>query len=180
MSEEKSSAESTNTPANVYIPGASLSEPLPIGIGGWLLLVGLGLIIGPIRLLFSYKDIYSGISEPGLWDSVTNPTSELYLAGFFEYFVTSTAINVLMLGASIALLVLFLKESRLFPRWYIAVSIAGLVIGVADAYFASVVVPSQPMVNVETMREIVRSLISVLVWCPYMLMSLRVKNTFIK
>ncbi|MDB6096799.1 MAG: hypothetical protein JWM09_1077, partial [Francisellaceae bacterium] len=46
------------------------------GISGWLILVGIGIIIGPIRLLAQLIVAYSPIISTEFWATITNPETE--------------------------------------------------------------------------------------------------------
>ena len=48
------------------------------GLGGWLILVGLGVVLTPIRILATYIPIYKPIFEDGTWEALTTVGSEAY------------------------------------------------------------------------------------------------------
>ncbi len=50
----------------------------PAGLGGWLILVGIGVVLSPIRLLISSAITYFPIFSDGTWQAVTTVGSEFY------------------------------------------------------------------------------------------------------
>jgi hypothetical protein len=58
------------------------------------------------------------------------------------------------------------------------VAISSLLFIIADAWLGSLVLPDEPTFDPDTAREVGRSLVVVLMWVPYLLVSKRVKNTF--
>ena len=48
------------------------------GLGGWLALVGLGLIASPIYMLADLGPFFSETFSPESWQSLTDPGSEIY------------------------------------------------------------------------------------------------------
>ena len=54
-----------------------------------------------------------------------------------------------------------------------------LIFIVLDAWAIKAALPNEPVFDADTTKELVRTLIGVLIWGPYMLVSKRVKATFI-
>lgn len=149
------------------------------GIGGWLILVAIGIIVTPIRLFVLIISTYSEIFSTGTWDLVTTPGSAAYNALWGPIIIGEMLINSGMLIAWLYMAYLFFAKKSLFPKWYIAVAVSGLVFIVIDAFAVKLVLPDEPVFDSDTLKELARSLIMVLVWVPYMLVSKRVKATFI-
>jgi len=63
---------------------------------------------------------------------------------------------------------------------YIVVAIANLIFMIGDAWLGSLVLRNEPMLDSDTAREVGQALVRVVIWAPYMLVSKRVKNTFIE
>ncbi len=73
-----------------------MSEPLNElkGLGGWLVFVGIVLVISTYRLLFTALPIYPPIFTSGMWKTLTNPESELYYAFLAPLLIGEAVINL--------------------------------------------------------------------------------------
>ncbi len=150
------------------------------GLGGWLILVGIGLVLAPIRILVTVVPVYAPILEEGVWSALTTPGSVAYHPLWEPLLITEIAYNSLMVAASLYLIYLFFSKHYLFPRVYIGISLLALVFIPLDAWLVTKVLPDEPMFNSETTKEFVRVFIASLIWIPYMFVSERVKLTFIE
>ncbi|MEP2718777.1 DUF2569 domain-containing protein [Pseudophaeobacter sp.] len=152
--------------------------PEPQKFGGWLILVGIGVVVTPFSFLISLVPLYRTLFQEGAWQLLASPSSDFYNPLLSSILVGEMVINACLLLASVMILVKFFAKSRLFPKLYIAMAILTLCFIVADAAAVKMVVPEEPMFDEQTVKELVRSLVVVLIWCPYMLISERVKATF--
>ena len=150
------------------------------GLSGWLILVGIGVIFSPIRLLFTSIPIYKQIFEDGTWEALTTVGSEVYNSLWAPLFLGEITYNSIMVAASIYLIYLFFSKHYLFPKLYIAIVALSIVFFPLDAWLATKVLPSEPMFDPETTKEFMQSLVAGIIWIPYMLISKRVKATFVE
>lgn len=150
------------------------------GLGGWLILVGIGVVISPIRLLVTFIPSYKPIFEDGTWEALTTVSSEVYDPLWGPLLIGEIAYNSIMVAASAYLIYLFFSKHYLFPKIYIAIVTVSLVFIPLDAWLVTKVLPTEPMFDPETTKEFVRVLIVGIIWVPYMLISKRVKATFVE
>lgn len=150
------------------------------GLGGWLILVGIGLFVAPIRLLIFVVQTYPPIFRDGSWELLTTPGIESYHKLWAPLLVGEIIVNLILISAGVVLIVLFFRRSRRFPSLYIAVMVASLIFIIVDAWMLTLILPNEPMFNSESAREAFRSAGALLVWGPYMSVSKRVKNTFVQ
>jgi len=75
---------------------------------------------------------------------------------------------------------LFFKHKKAFVSWYLAILFGGLAFIALDAYAVSLIVPDVDVFDDEMKTMIFRGLIQAVIWGPYMLLSKRVKATFVK
>jgi hypothetical protein len=89
-------------------------------------------------------------------------------------------INFIFIVMSIYLLFLFFRKSARFPKLYVMFLLSNLAFLLADAFAVTIVLPSQPIMDPDTAREFGRSVVSASIWVPYLFLSKRVKNTFVR
>lgn len=151
----------------------------PEGLGGWLILVGIGIVVGPFRMAYIMLETYRELFVNGTWGILTTQGSGFYYPELAALIVVELVVNLAILAASLYVAYLFFTKRRTLPGWYIGVAVFSLVFVLVDAIAVSLMLPDMPLMDAETTREMGRSLIQVCVWVPYMLVSKRVRNTFV-
>ena len=164
LEDGKGPAESNGT--GLAVPMFATGNDLE-GIGGWLILVAVGLGIGPLvslsgvirDLLMLYGAKYQNVlaARPGI-------------AGLVLY---EAVTNSIFLVALVALNILFYKKKRSFPSLMITFLASQLAFVLIDHLAARALQPSTGLAGV------FRSLAGAVIWIPYYLRSERVKATFI-
>jgi Protein of unknown function (DUF2569) len=101
------------------------TDPKLTGIGGWLILVALGQIFGPIRLLVSIAQYYSTLDS--------NIIGKLPVT-----FAGEAVINFFVLVLSIYTTVLFFRKSKRFPRFFVYEILAAIFLVPLDAMWIAV------------------------------------------
>lgn len=149
------------------------------GIGGWLFLVILGLVVSSVRISLMLVQDHAPIFSDGTWQAITSPSSESYHALWAPLITFEIAGNVLVVLLALATLCLMFMKSKYTPAMAITWLLTGLVFVAADAIFAQQIplIANQPT-DPETVKEIVRSVVGAALWVPYFLVSKRVKATF--
>ena len=151
----------------------------PQGIGGWLIFIAIGVVIGPISIAATILPTIFDLAALDNWNLLTNPNSKSYFPYFAEIVIGEMVANSILFIASLALAVLFFRKHRWFVPAYITYVVASFVILLADIYILAVLVPDLPVWDEESVRGIFRSVFTLCVWVPYLLLSRRVKNTFV-
>lgn len=124
--------------------------------------------------------LYTEIFNEGYWEVLTTPGSLAYDPLWSPILISEIAVNTGLIIALLYMIFLFFSKKRLFPKYYIGILLFTLVFMVADMLALKVVLPNEPMFDPETTKEFIRSIIGALIWIPYMLVSKRVKATFIQ
>lgn len=142
----------------------------PEGIGGWLVVVALALIVSPFIQLDALGEqvvAYNTLIIPSGRVSLTLSTlifTETFVTGVF---LTWACINIY----------LFLKKKSAFKNAFAGFLCINWLFVVADLVAAELVV-DLPVTSDELM-DVTRRFIGVLIWVTYIYRSKRVKNTFI-
>ena len=142
------------------------------GLGGWLILVGLGLVISPLVIL--------GTTVSDNVPLLTNSDSRAFLEshpaleGLIVFEVVTNVIFVVILGA---LNILFFTRKRSFPTYMILYLAFQVILLSGDALAVRAVMPS--VHTPASYSAITRSFLGAAMWIPYLLLSRRVKATFV-
>lgn len=165
------------------------SDPVN-GLGGWLIFVGLGLLsgIGGIATLLArvatvMANYFSGTSEDELFNPLISLESLASNDAIAWIIVIESAIYILLLLSFIPLLYQFLTKKPSFPKNFIAFNVI-IVLFFSLKPLTIDLVPlhilSEEMHNQTTMVENFTQLALSLILIAYMLVSKRVKATFVK
>ena len=151
------------------------AAPGPVGIGGWLILPLLGLLATPVIQIFNLTSSGETLQVAGALGGVRQ-----------ALIIAEIVCNVgIFLILPLVCLVLLSQKKRTFPRIYVVYSIVSALFYFLDLYlgyamFAEVYQSGQAeFFDRDTIRGIVGSIAGLVIWTPYMLNSVRVKNTFV-
>ncbi|WP_278369711.1 DUF2569 domain-containing protein [Pseudoalteromonas lipolytica] len=151
-----------------------------VGIKGWLILVAIGVVISPLRVFYESINIFKPIFTTDMWQRLTSQFGDMYHPLWEPLLIIEILFNVTLFFASLYLIVLFFKHKKAFVSWYLAILLGGLAFIVLDAFVVSLLVPSVTILDSEMKTMLIRGVIQALIWGPYMLLSQRVKATFVK
>jgi len=141
------------------------SIPKSVGIAGWLIIPGLGLVLAPIKSLVMF---IIGIKM------IQNFTPELL--GDLRLWI-SGLIDITLIISTIVIAVLFFKKLRIAIKAIIGLLVATIVATVIQAFLNMSMFGE---VDSDLFKPILQTLIFSSIWIPYFLKSKRVENTFVK
>ena len=124
--------------------------------------------------------LYLPMFSDGTFGLLTNPDSEYYTPYLGTYIVAEIFFNAAIILVSIYLIYLFFTKHYLFPKLYILVLAGSAIFIFIDAWVGTFFFPDEPMMDEDIAREFGRVLIGAFIWIPYMLVSKRVKLTFVE
>jgi hypothetical protein len=150
------------------------------GLGGWLVLVAIGLFVTPIKIGVLLMGTLVPALQGDTWASLTTPGGEAYHPFWGPLLIMEFAGNAIFLFGALGLLVLFFTKSRHFPLAIIVFFLANLVFVPADFFLADLIPAVAKQADSSSLRELVRTTVSCLIWVPYFLVSKRVKATFVE
>lgn len=149
------------------------------GLRGWLVLIVIGLVISISRTAYSLLAVQYPLFADGTFTLLSTPGTTQYNPLWAPILVSEALMNVLFVATYAYLIYLFITEHYLFPKVYIATVIASAVFIPLDAWVCSLVFVDEPIFDANTTKELARTLIALFIWVPYMLVSRRVKATFV-
>lgn len=164
---------------------STTSAPEPSGIGGWLLLPFLGLVLTAIFAVWTLKQDVLPAFGSEVWSELTTPGSEIYHALWAPYLALALIANLALLFGSITLLVMGMRKHRWFPKlmivFYLAVVVCALIDVLGAESFLKEILPVADFrdFRFEAYRDLVRAIGIAALWGTYFRVSERVKNTFV-
>lgn len=165
----------------------AVSEVSPKGLGGWLILVGFGLIVGLVyRAFLILQNVH--LSANGIVRSMSDSYSAAYVPGFADILHFELIAHIAILAFNILLAILFVRESRKFPRCFMAFLCAIVIYAAVDHFmFAHAVAGSSQQMQQrfqhileDGLRRIISSAVGAAIWVAYMAKSKRVKASFVR
>ncbi len=149
-------------------------------IGGWLVLVAIGITITPIRTILELYREFDNFFSTATWMYIIKDHSN-----FTELFnslliIIEIIYNSAFLVFSILIVVLFYSRRTILPRLFIIFYIVTFIFILTDTILALNLNESMysEVEKMQSYQEIGRSFISMEIWVPYFLVSKRVKSTF--
>lgn len=146
-------------------------------IGGWLVLVAIGLIATPFRLLFGI--LSERYFDTAVWDNILDASSGIYSPELAGILVMELIVNTAYLVFSVLLIFMFLKRRSSVPRLmtiYYGASLAFIVLDYAMISMLGLEAGS----GADSAKEIWRAFVAAAIWVPYFNLSHRVKATFVE
>lgn len=147
------------------------------GLGGWLFLVGFGVVVRvPASIMSAYSSLRDVNTET--WIALTREGSTSYHALWEPVLILDAAIISAMVPFHVLLLVLFFQRRTSFPSLQAVLFVFSAVYGGAVAYVYSQIPSIRPEDVQEAAKDLSRAIFAVVIWVPYLFVSKRVQNTF--
>jgi hypothetical protein len=149
-------------------------------IGGWLVLLAIGLVLNPIRLLVIMGRDFLPLFLSGGWSVLTTPGTTAYHPLWAPVLMFEIGGNTALLGFSVLVAVFFFQKRKLLPRLMIAFLLVNFLLVAADYFVADLLPSVASQKDPEATMELARALIAGVIWVPYFVVSKRVKRTFVR
>jgi len=164
-----------------YSPGSRHYHVPGMALGGWLILLAIGVGFQPLALFVQFVSTelppYVSLSH---WDAFES-RGILVSTLFHALLVFEMCFNVAMMGYAVLVAVLFFKRRDSFPMLYIyflGINLAGMILDACAGYALAGNAVDDGEFN-ETVTTIGRAMFSAAVWIPYLIKSSRVQRTFV-
>ena len=144
-------------------------------ISGWLALLGIGVTIGPVVIIIGIFQLET--FQNAVWTnlSIAYPNKNLSLMQLL--IILEVVGNVFLLVLTCLMPFLFFRRRDLFPRTMIFMLAFNVLFILLD-YMATDAIFDTHMLR-ENAKEFVRPMVAAIIWIPYLMVSERVKHTFI-
>ncbi len=154
-----------NNMAQPAEPGLQLANPELSGIGGWLILPAIGLILSPIMYI-----VFIVLTLTGLENAAEQ--------GYGGYIGLCVTVQCCLLVFIVVVAFYFFGKQKAAPRLMIILMITNLVLSVILllAAFGT----GEGMFIAGGVKDLAKGIIGSLIWIPYFLISKRVKATFVR
>ncbi|WP_298322448.1 DUF3857 domain-containing protein [uncultured Dokdonia sp.] len=148
-------------------------------IGGWLILLAIGLVFTPIGIIvqiLSEEGYYDAYTWSALWNTEGLSGKPMVLVIALEMII-----NVALVIYSIVLIILFFKKRTVVPKLMIILYASMLILLILDTVAANLLAPDlySAEENQEFLKDIMKALFRCTIWIPYFVISKRVKETFV-
>lgn len=148
----------------------------PLAFGGWLLFVGFGIWVGPFRLMANLWGLYQPLFSDGNFEDILHAAS----MGFIALIFAEMLVNAFMLLMSVYLIYLFMRKSTLLPKYFFILAATAATFLALDTWITSLMFPEMPVLSKDMIQSFASSAIALLIWSPYLFISERAKQTFIR
>ena len=161
-------------------PLVAATHPELSGLGGWLILVGIGIIIRPLVLIYKFIKVYPSMFDGRVWDAMSDPTGVLYKPALTPVVIAEVFSNVALIIMNLLMVFLFFKRRRTYPMTFIVFLAATLIVLIGDHMLVvGVLHSSTASSSAQAVRLILQAAVAAAIWIPYMIVSRRVKATFV-
>ncbi|RJE90260.1 DUF2569 domain-containing protein [Paenibacillus sp. 1011MAR3C5] len=157
------------------------NQPYPqliSGLGGWLVLIQIGLYVTMLMLIFQLMSTVN-IFGDGTWELFTDKSSMIYHSMWKPLILFEIIYNVLFFAFCIFILVCFYSKKAILPRLMIIYFGLSLLVGIVDYILLMQIPFARELEDGGSIRDMIRAAVTFLIWIPYFIRSVRVKHTFI-
>lgn len=148
----------------------------PWGFEGWLLLLGFGILVSPLRMINNLWITYSPMIADGTMEDILVNAS----LSFKSIVIIEIIVNIVFLMLSLYLINLFFKKKIIFPKWYLIFASCTLIFLILDTLILSLMFPNIEFLTTDVLTAIASCAVALCLWSPYLYKSERSKNTFIQ
>lgn len=149
------------------------------GLEGWLILVGIIIISRPLLIMLQSFPNHLNLVTDLTWGVNILPEKTEYYLIWKRLVLCEIISNAILFAASIYLIFLYFSKKKIFCKWYMGIMISKLIFSFIVMLVKKNIIPDTFSYH-HTSFVFYRYLIEVSVGIPYMLLSKRVRATFVK
>jgi len=148
-------------------------------IGGWLILFAIGIVLYPARILVAlFTELLPALSHAN-WSGLTTPGSQGYHPLWNSLLIVELVGNICFFFFSICLMVFFFQRRQIVISLAMAFLLANLLFVGLDFFVTHRYLINTGSINPNSALNLVRTVVASAIWIPYLLLSKRVKRTFV-
>lgn len=156
-------------------------RPLGVsGLGGWLVLVQIGLYISIITLLVQLFVYHLPLYTTEAWGLLTSKESEIYHPLTGPLLIFEALFSVALLIFCVCILIMFYRKKSVLPRLMIIMYSVNFIFILLELILLFQIPFLRETEDGSSIRDLIRSILVCAIWIPYFIKSERVHNTFIK
>jgi len=149
------------------------------GLGGWLIVLGLSLIVSGGAKLFTLVQNVSVISSPD-WQLLITPGSPAYDPLWNPAVWTEIVLTVALLGLNAYVIFLYFSKRAIFPRVFTIFAVSNVVVMVISLLICMQISNFPADAKTGAIKFVFQSLTYLAIWGTYVQKSQRVKGTFVR
>ena len=149
------------------------------GLRGWLVLLGWGVVLNAIILVVTAALVFERLFSGGTWEAKITVDSGVFDPLFALLLIWEIIYNPAMIIASLYLISFFFSKHYLFPKFYIAFVAVYLILIPLDIWLITLGLPDD-FLSVGRVIAVWPNFIALPIWVLYLLLSKRVKATFVE
>jgi hypothetical protein len=155
-------------------------DPQFVGLKGWLILVGIGVVGRPIFMAFEMRH-YVTFFDLGVWNTLAVPDGRYYDPLWVPILLGELFANIWLFVFAVLLVGLFFMKRRTFPLLLIILLAVSAVVALVDYILLAPLAEKFPELDLGSgSKEASRAIMQAVIWIPYLLVSKRVRSTFIR
>jgi hypothetical protein len=160
-------------------PVISNNHSGPEGIGGWLVLPLLGLIVTPIRMVYQFLTDLWPVLNASTWNALTVSGSPAYHPLWEPLIIFEVVANIVVFAFGLWVLMAFFGKYRQTPKLFIIWIASHAAMQLVDVILGSQIPAVAAETDQQSIMDLARALVGAAIWIPYFLRSKRVANTFV-
>jgi Protein of unknown function (DUF2569) len=149
---------------------AAPQQAIPVGIKGWLILPAIGTVVSPVYLVIAIFGMQPTLEK--VWAARSALST-----GLLTFVAVEFVLNIAFVLGWIAAIFLLISKSPYYPKAYIVLMVGMVIFLAADMIISAGAYNHQP--DQSDLLSLARTAVVAAIWCPYMLLSKRAKNTFV-
>lgn len=154
-----------------------LGNPQPSGIGGWLILPCIGLLLSPLRIAKTAYDTYSPIMKMETLELLANTQLPSHNPRLLPVLGAELLINIAFILFTLAIIPQFFRKHAGVPKlmviWY-SISVAAQFLDMIFIMYTD----TKTGLDTQLTKDAIKATVIAAIWIPYFMRSVRVKNTF--